>query len=304
MMEPKIDSRAGAETSPAGTSAHGASAHGASPTIAVVAITHSRVGVLRRCVENVLLRTSPSTTEIVIWNNASTDGTREYLDSLTDPRITVVNHPKNIGTNAYAKGFELTSASYLVDLDDDVTDAPPEWDLMLLDAFERIPKVGFLAADLKEDERDIASRLRHEGRADQYREEMVNGVRILDGPTGGACAMTSRKVYEEAGGFPQHKRKTFFLEDAAYIARIERLGYRKAILADLRVHHTGDLYHHEAAPAKLEYWHAHWRAAKRRNDVKRVLLRIPFVPSLNERLGLFGPLEWEKIPEQEVRPRT
>jgi GT2 family glycosyltransferase len=48
--------------------------------IAVVVLTHSRVHLLRKCVENVLGRTSPATREIVIWNNASTDGTREYLD--------------------------------------------------------------------------------------------------------------------------------------------------------------------------------------------------------------------------------
>jgi GT2 family glycosyltransferase len=267
------------------------------PTIAIVVVTHSRVGVLRKCVENVLNRTSPSTTEIVVWNNASTDETPAYLDSLTDPRLRVVHHATNIGTNAYARGFELTSASHLIDLDDDVTDAPPDWDFRLLEAYERIPKIGFLSADLEDDERDVASRLRHQDRAHLYREDVVNGIRLFDGPTGGACAMTSRPVYESVGGFPQHKRKAFFLEDAAYIERIERVGYRKAILADLRVHHTGDRYD-DAKPEKLKYWHAHWRAARRRNNVKRALLKIPFVPALNQRFELFGPLELEKVVER------
>ena len=56
----------------------------------MVVLTHNRVHLLRKNVENVLLRTSPATREIVIWNNASTDGTGEYLDSLDDPRIRVV----------------------------------------------------------------------------------------------------------------------------------------------------------------------------------------------------------------------
>src|SRR4051812_29014770 len=81
-------------------------------TVAVVVITHNRAAVVRECVENVLLHTSPSTTEIVLWNNASTDGTQAYLDSLTDPRVRVVHHPENIALNAYAEAFALTSADY------------------------------------------------------------------------------------------------------------------------------------------------------------------------------------------------
>src|SRR5262249_54983687 len=109
---------------------------------------------------------------------------------------------------------------------------------------------------------------------------------------GGACAMTSRTVYDIVGGFPQFKDKSFFLEDAAYINRLERHGYGKAILADLRVHHTGGEYNGGSAE-KDRYWREYWDAAKRRNDRKRLLLKIPFVPALNERFGFFGPLEWE-----------
>ena len=58
--------------------------------IAVVVLTHNRVHLLQQCVENVLLRTSAATREIVIWDNASTDGTADYLQSLVDPRIRVV----------------------------------------------------------------------------------------------------------------------------------------------------------------------------------------------------------------------
>ena len=76
--------------------------------IAVVVLTNNRVHLLQQCVENVLARTSDATCEIVIWNNGSTDGTREYLESLDDPRINVVQSEKNIGQNGYARGFALT----------------------------------------------------------------------------------------------------------------------------------------------------------------------------------------------------
>src|SRR4249920_950957 len=47
--------------------------------IAIVVLTHNRVELLRKCVENVLLRTSDATREIVIWDNASPDATADYL---------------------------------------------------------------------------------------------------------------------------------------------------------------------------------------------------------------------------------
>ncbi len=258
-------------------------------SIAIAVITHNRVGVLRACVNGVLARTSPLTTQIVIWNNGSTDGTSDYLDSLDDSRLRVVHHPKNIGLSAYARAFEHTTAAYLVELDDDVTNAPLEWDRMLLDALERLPTVGFLAADLEENDADVASRLRHRDRADHYEEEYVNDVRLLSGPTGGACAMTSRAIYDKAGGFPQNRR-IFFQEEANYIARVEALGLRKAILADLRVSHTGGEYAGGAA-AKDAYWRDHWRTVRRKNFIKRLLFAFPGVPALNARFSWFGPLE-------------
>src|SRR3954464_3169229 len=63
-------------------------------SIAVVVLTHNRAHLLRECVENVLLRTSDATHEIVIWDNASTDGTADFLDSLTDVRVRVVHSPE------------------------------------------------------------------------------------------------------------------------------------------------------------------------------------------------------------------
>ena len=61
----------------------------------------------------------------MIWNNASADGTAEYLDLVDDPRITIVHHPVNIGVNAYKRLFAQATRDYLIEVDDDVISAPP-----------------------------------------------------------------------------------------------------------------------------------------------------------------------------------
>lgn len=254
--------------------------------IAVVVLTHDRLHLLRRCVEDVLARTSELTTEIVIWDNGSTDGTSEYLDGIDDPRVRVVHHPENIGQNAYAEAFALTTAPYLLELDDDMIDAPPEWDRTLLEAFERLPQIGFLAANLVDDPHDQAARVMRE-RAHLYEAETTNGVALLRGPVGGGCAITSRELNERVGGFRRQPGQTFWLEDAAYIEDIARLGYEAAYLADLRLHHAGGAYYARESADKHEYWVDYWRREIRKNRIKRLLLRVPFMRPLNERYGWF-----------------
>jgi GT2 family glycosyltransferase len=255
--------------------------------IAVVVLTHNRVHLLRKNVENVLLRTSPATHEIVIWNNASTDGTTAFLEALDDPRIRVVNSEKNIGQNAYARAFQLTTSPYMVEVDDDVVDAPAEWDATLLEAFVKLPQIGFLSADLEDDPHDVASQVRHHERPDAYTLVEENGVRLLKGPTGGGCAITSRELNERAGGFRQHTKEIFWLEDEAYIEDIERLGFQAAVLADLRVHHTGGPYYSVESKEKDEFW-KRWHAMRaRREAVKRMLVRIPGMRRLNARFNWF-----------------
>ena len=256
--------------------------------IAVVVLTYNRLHLLRKCVEHVLRRTSDATVEIVIWNNASTDGTREYLDSLGDPRITVVNNDENVGQNAYALAFARTTAPYLVELDDDVIDAPQDWDRTLLEAFKRLPTIGFLAANLVDDEHDVAARVMHHERAHLYRTVEENGVTLLKGPTGGGCAMTSRELNQRVGGFRQDAKHIFWLEDAAYIADIEKLGYEAAFLKDLSVHHAGGAYYAEETPEKHAYWVAHFKAQDRKQAVKKCLVEVPFVRRLNARYGWFA----------------
>jgi GT2 family glycosyltransferase len=263
--------------------------HALRDAIAVVVLTHNRVHLLQKCVENVLLRTSPATTEIVIWDNASPDETADYLRSLGDPRIRAVVNRENIGQNAYAPAFALTSAPYLIELDDDVVDAPAEWDKMLRDAFERLPHIGFLAADLEDDPYDEASRTRHHIRPHEYTPVEENGVRLLRGPTGGGCAITSRELNERVGGFRQHKKHVFWLEDAAYIADLEKIGFGAAVLRDLKVHHTGGPHYTKTPKEKAQYWQAFRARQARRAAVKRIFLRIPLVPRLNARYGWFVP---------------
>ena len=261
----------------------------ATGSIAVVVLTYNRVHLLRQCVENVLLRTSDATDEIVIWNNASSDGTRDYLDRLDDPRFRIVHHDDNIGQNGYARAFQLTAADYMIEVDDDIIDAPSEWDRRLRDAFVRLPDVGFLAANLVDNPNDATAQVMYGRNAHLYRYATENGVRLKLGPVGGGCSLTSRELHDRVGGYRENTKYVFWLEDAAYIKDIKSLGYRAAYLDDLQVLHAGGAYYSEITDEKARYWADFRRRVARKQAVKRVLLRIPLVGTLNRRFRWFEP---------------
>jgi GT2 family glycosyltransferase len=271
--------------------------------ISVVVVTYNRLHLLRRCIDDVLWRTSDKTREIIVWNNASDDGTREFLDALEDPRLRIVHHPQNIGTNAYGHAFGVATQDHLVELDDDVIEAPHNWDATMLDAFKRIPNMGYLSANLVDDPNDSAARyikyLREERNA--YTRREIDDIALLEGPTGGGCTMTSRELYERVGGFPQHEELVFWHEDAAYVRKIHQLGYRSAMLEDLRVWHAGSPYYSKTSPAKLAFHARQARVAARKDLVKRVLLRVPFVATLNARHAWFEPPHTYEAPRFETR---
>jgi GT2 family glycosyltransferase len=271
--------------------------------IAVVVLTHSRAHLFERCIRDVLGRTSEKTQEIVVWDNASDDRTGDVLEEIEDPRIRVVRSPDNIGINAYAQAVALTSAPYIVELDDDVIEAPHDWDATLLDAFLRIPDMGYLVADLKEDPNDSAYQYLKFAKEERnvFTRKQVDGLTILEGPTGGGCSMTSREVYDRVGGFRQHRKLVFWHEDASYARDVSKLGYRTAILEDLKVWHAGSPYYSEPSAAKLAFHEHHARAAARKNLVKRILLTLPFVAKLNERHRWFSPPERYVPPD--LRPK-
>jgi glycosyltransferase involved in cell wall biosynthesis len=66
------------------------------PAISVITPVWNGLPYIKEAVESVLSQDFDDW-ELVISDNGSTDGTRDYLDSLTDPRIKVYKQAKNLG---------------------------------------------------------------------------------------------------------------------------------------------------------------------------------------------------------------
>ena len=101
--------------------------------------------------------------------------------------------------------------------------------------------------------------------------------------------MTSREVFDRVGGFREHPSLVYWREDADYARRVRKHGFRCAILEGLEVVHHGGPHYSPPTPAKVRLHELEHLRRARRDPIKRLLLRLPLVARLNDRLGWFEP---------------
>jgi glycosyltransferase involved in cell wall biosynthesis len=88
----------------------------------------------RSTIETVLKRVldSPWAVEVIVVDDGSTDGTRELLTQVGDPRVTVLLQPENLGKGAaLRRGFGHTTAEFVVVQDADLEYDPSDYGALL-----------------------------------------------------------------------------------------------------------------------------------------------------------------------------
>lgn len=89
--------------------------------IAAVIVTHNRIEKLRITVTRAL---AEPLDDVLVFDNASSDGTPEWLAQQSDPRLTVLRSEQNIGgaggfSEALQQAVELADPDWVVVMDDD-----------------------------------------------------------------------------------------------------------------------------------------------------------------------------------------
>ena len=207
------------------------------PKVSILLVTCDRLAMLKQCVSSLLANTRDVEYELIVWDNASTDGTAEYLDSIASlhSQVRVIHHADNIGLNAIPACARLARGDYLLKIDDDVLEVPPQWLTEMIRAFEVVPRAGYLAANVVQDEVTNGAKPPQ----DNYRTlDYGEGVIVEHGPTGGWCTITSRAVVRRIGGFLEMPGSIFFPEDGDFARRCSRRLYRVGIVRDVRVYHA------------------------------------------------------------------
>ncbi len=210
---------------------------GDAPLVSVVLITYNRIRMLERSVATILANSGDVAYELIVWDNASTDGTAEYLDSVaaSNPQVRVVHNPENVGVNGVAAGVRLARGAYIVELDDDVVDVPPGWLAGMVKAFDAVPDAGYLSADVVQNERTNGARVPF---TYWWAIDYGDGVVVELGTVGGWCAITSRRVIDRIGNFLEVPGRVFFYEDGDFGHRCRRAGLAIGVMRNVKVYHA------------------------------------------------------------------
>jgi FkbM family methyltransferase len=219
------------ETSPAHTP-HGLTS--------IVILTHNELPYTRRCVESIR-RHTPELHELILVDNASTDGTTEYLRGLDN--ASMIFNTENRGFPAAAnQGIRQARGSQVLLLNND-TIVTPGWLDRLLRALHSDPQVGLAGpcSNFVSGEQQVATDYQDEPGLQAFAADWArrhDGERQETDRLVGFCFLIRRDVIERIGLLDERFGIGCF-EDDDYTRRALAAGYRALIVRDSFVHHFG-----------------------------------------------------------------
>ncbi|HZY20064.1 MAG TPA: glycosyltransferase [Ramlibacter sp.] len=214
------------------------------PRISVVVLTFNNLALTQACLDSLLTESDYPRLEIVVVDNASTDGSPEWLREwqAAHPEAKVILNERNLGFAAGNNvGLAAATGDYLVILNND-TVVTRGWALTLLRHLQADPQVGLVGPVTN----NIGNEARVETsygndlqamRPQALRHTLTNMSRHFRIRTAAFfCVLFSRAVYEAVGPLCEDYGLGFF-EDDDYCRRIEAQGLYSACAEDVFVHH-------------------------------------------------------------------
>lgn len=211
--------------------------------VSVVLLALNQVEYTRKCIESIQ-RNCTQNLELILVNNGSTDGTREYFDSV--PGAVVIHNEENLGVSAgWNQGIRRATGEYVLILNNDTIVVPGTIENMVRAACNHA-NVGIvgprsnqiagpqLVKDFTwESEEDILRK------AQKFQQQMDRSAwefsRIK-----GFCMLVPMKVVHQTGLFDERFGKGNF-EDDDYSCRVRKAGYNLLVADDSFLFHFGSV---------------------------------------------------------------
>jgi GT2 family glycosyltransferase/tetratricopeptide (TPR) repeat protein/2-polyprenyl-3-methyl-5-hydroxy-6-metoxy-1,4-benzoquinol methylase len=206
----------------------------------IVIVTHNQIEYTRQCVDSIT-RLTDEPFELIFVDNNSTDGTVEYLSSLS--QVTLIKNDQNRGFPAAAnQGIRAATGDQVLLLNND-TVVTTGWLCRMLIALKNDPTIGLVGpcSNTVSGEQQVAVSYESLDGLDGFawdwgqknHRRMTDTDRLV-----GFCLLISHEVIEKIGHLDERFGIGCF-EDDDYTMRARRAGFRAVIAWDSFVHHFG-----------------------------------------------------------------
>lgn len=233
-----------------------------SPAVSIVIVTWNGKELLERFLPSVRKTEFPRI-EIVIADNASTDGTAEWLAEAA-PEVRVIQHPENwLFAQGNNEAIRQTNAPYVCLLNNDV-EVPTDWLEPLVSVLDANPDVAAVQPKLLQ--HSDRSRFEYAGACGgfidklgypfargrlfstmEFDEGQYNEPRDVSWATG-ACLLMRRSAFDAAGGLDE--AFGMHMEEIDLCLRFWRAGMRVRVEPTSTVYHLGGASLSKGSPRK------------------------------------------------------
>jgi len=217
------------------------------PVVSVIVLTYNNLAFTEACLSSLELYSDYRHLEVIVVDNASSDGSPEWLRQWVDSpspaghRRRLILNDRNLGFAAGNNvGLAAASGELLVILNND-TYVTPGWVRTLCAHLRRDPALGLVGP--------VTNNIGNEAKIAIAYEDMPGmisaagmktrahcGVRTPIRTAAFFCVAMRREVFEAIGGLDEAFGLGFF-EDDDYCRRVERAGWSIALAEDVFVHH-------------------------------------------------------------------
>jgi GT2 family glycosyltransferase/glycosyltransferase involved in cell wall biosynthesis len=213
------------------------------PPASIVIVTYNNLSLTQMCLESVFRETDYANYEVIAVDNASGDGTAEWLaeEATREPRLRVIRNADNRGfAGANNQGLRVARGEFLCLLNND-TVVTRGWLSTMIEHLRTTPRAGMVGpvsnmvgneAKIPVGYTAIEDMPRWAGDYCRQHDGETVAMKML----GFFCVLLRREVYEKVGELDEQFGVGYF-EDTDYCCRVTRAGYELRCARDAFVHH-------------------------------------------------------------------